>query len=122
MLRNKKMRVARPCSDLAATEKFYSEILGLVVLGNFQGHEGIDGVMLGFPDSPYHLEFTKHQHSPLVPTPTKDDLIVFYIPERAEWENTIAKIEGYGHKPVDSLNPYWDKNGKTYVDPNGYRI
>lgn len=24
--------------------------------------------------------------------------------------------------PGDNLNPYWDQQGKTFVDPYGYRV
>ena len=26
-----------------------------------------------------------------------------------------------GFKPVRSFTPYWDANGRTYEDPDGYR-
>jgi hypothetical protein len=31
-------------------------------------------------------------------------------------------MEKAGHKPVTAFNPYWDKNGKTFEDPDGYRV
>jgi hypothetical protein len=27
-----------------------------------------------------------------------------------------------GYRPVPSNNPYWDQNGKTFEDPDGYRV
>jgi len=27
-----------------------------------------------------------------------------------------------GFNVVNSLNPYWDVNGRTFVDPDGYRV
>jgi hypothetical protein len=27
-----------------------------------------------------------------------------------------------GFSPVPAFNPYWDRNGKTFEDPDGYRI
>jgi hypothetical protein len=27
-----------------------------------------------------------------------------------------------GFAPVPSFNPYWDENGVTFEDPDGYRI
>ena len=54
--------------------------------------------------------------------PTKEDLIIFYIPKIDEWKKVITNLESNGFDPVKSLNPYWDKKGKTYQDPDGYRI
>jgi hypothetical protein len=31
-------------------------------------------------------------------------------------------MEHHGHRPVKSFNPYWDKKGKTFEDPDGYRV
>ena len=33
-----------------------------------------------------------------------------------------AKMRGAGFDPVTSLNPYWDRLGATYEDPDGYRV
>ncbi|WP_416171653.1 hypothetical protein [Haematobacter missouriensis] len=27
-----------------------------------------------------------------------------------------------GHEPVPSFNPYWDRGGRTFEDPDGYRV
>jgi hypothetical protein len=54
------LRVARATDRLEEVARFYLEGLGLNKLGSFENHEGFDGVMLGSPGAPYHLEFT-HQ-------------------------------------------------------------
>jgi catechol 2,3-dioxygenase-like lactoylglutathione lyase family enzyme len=122
MLKNKKLRIARPSRNLAAIERFYCKGLGLKLLGKFEDHEGSDGMMLGEPGALYHFEFTQHRNTPIEPSPTKDDLIVFYLPSTDEWQKLTINLENNGFGPVDSLNPYWDKMGKTYQDPDGYRI
>jgi hypothetical protein len=27
-----------------------------------------------------------------------------------------------GYEPVSSFNPYWDRVGRTFEDPDGYRV
>jgi hypothetical protein len=27
-----------------------------------------------------------------------------------------------GYEPVPSFNPYWDRAGRTFEDPDGYRV
>ena len=31
-------------------------------------------------------------------------------------------MKNAGYEPVQSYNPYWDKNGLTFADPDGYRV
>jgi len=31
-------------------------------------------------------------------------------------------VNALGRAPVPSFNPYWDVRGKTFEDPDGYRI
>jgi hypothetical protein len=59
------LRVARPTDHLEEVVHFYTEGVGLMVLGSFEDHHGFDGVMLGI---------------------------------------------------------HWDRNGRTYEDPDGYRV
>jgi hypothetical protein len=116
------LRVARPTDHLEEVIRFYTEGLALSILGSFADHEGFDGVMLGWPDATYHLEFTrKHGHS-AGRAPTKDNLLVFYISDKQEWLNATERMAAAGYKPVVSFNPYWDRVGQTYEDPDGYRV
>ena len=34
----------------------------------------------------------------------------------------VAPLENAGHKPVKPFNPYWDNKGRTFEDPDGYRV
>lgn len=40
------LRVARPTDHLEQVVRFYTEGLGLTVVGSFEDHEGFDGVIL----------------------------------------------------------------------------
>jgi hypothetical protein len=63
----------------------YTEGLGLQIIGHLEDHAGVDGIMLGHPHAPYHLEFTaKSDHEP-GRAPTQDNLLVFYMPDSEEW-------------------------------------
>ena len=116
------LRIARPTDHLEEVIRFYTEGIGLSILGSFEDHEGFDGVMLGLPGAAYHLEFTrKHGHS-AGRAPTRDNLLVFYISDRQEWLNATERMAAAGYKTVASFNPYWDRLGQTYEDPDGYRV
>ena len=116
------LRIARPVRDLAVTQAMYCGGLGLRVVGSFHDHDGFDGVMLGVAGSDYHFEFTSSQKHRVVPTPTAEDLVVFYIPTSTEWQSACANMLAAGFKQVVAFNPYWDIRGRTYEDPDGYRI
>ena len=116
------LRVARPTDDLDAVVRFYRDGLGLAVLYRFDGHDGFDGAMLGQAGAPYHLEFTRAHGHTAGRAPTEDNLLVFYLPDAAEWEAAVRRMRDQGHEPVPAFNPYWDQGGLTFEDPDGYRV
>lgn len=116
------MRVVRPTDNLSAVIKFYREGLGFEVLYEFTGRNGFDGVMLGCQGAGYHLTFTHKAGHKAGRAPTKENLLVFYLPDRAVWELAVARMKNLGHEPVKPFNPYWENNGRTFEDPDGYRI
>ncbi len=119
---NVQMRVARPTDNLSDVVEFYRDGLGLEVLGSFEDHAEFDGVMLGRPGAEYHLEFTTKKGHVAGRAPTKDNLLVFYLPDPDEWQQAVDRMVDYGHEPVESFNPYWEERGATFEDPDGYRV
>ena len=122
MWRTAVLRVARPTNDLDAVIRFYKEALGLEEHDRFENHDGFDGVMLGRPGEPYHFEFTRALGHDAGRAPTEDNLTVFYLPDRADWERAVARMKQHGYSSVRSSNPFWDKEGITFEDCDGYRI
>jgi catechol 2,3-dioxygenase-like lactoylglutathione lyase family enzyme len=117
------LRVARPSDDLDALLRFYRDGLGLAVLYEFAADEdGFEGVMLGQKGAPYHFEFTKKHGHPAGHAPTQDNLVVFYYPDVAQWRAAGQRMRDAGFVPVKSFNPYWDIQGLTFEDPDGYRV
>jgi catechol 2,3-dioxygenase-like lactoylglutathione lyase family enzyme len=116
------LRVARPSDDLGALVAFYRDALGFETIGSFEDHAGFDGVMLGHPALPYHLEFTRERGAHAGRAPSAEHLLVFYLADEAAWNEALARLAGAGVVPVPSHNPYWDAHGVTVEDPDGYRI
>ena len=116
------LRIARPVTDLARTQAMYCLGLGLRFVGSFENHEGFDGIMLGVAGAGYHFEFTHCRTHPVAPSPTAEDLAVFYFPALSEWQDACANMLAAGFKQVASLNPYWEARGRTYEDRDGYRV
>ena len=116
------LRVARPTNDLDALLPFYQRGLGLKVLYRFENHDGFDGVMLGREGAPYHFEFTRALGHRAGRAPTQDNLIVFYLPDAESWRAAVQRMRDAGFEPVPAFNPYWDRNGATFEDPDGYRV
>ena len=100
----------------------YREGLGFEVLHEFRDYDGFDGVMLGRPGAPYHLEFTSKVGHTAGRAPIADNLLVFYLPDHADWLAAVNRLEKQGHSPVPDFNPYWNRDGKTFEDPDGYRV
>ena len=116
------LRVARPTDKLESIVEMYRTGLELEVLGSFDGHDGFDGVMLGRHGSDYHLEFTREHGRTVAKPPTPENLLVFYVPELESWEASCARMVEAGFEIVPSHNPYWDARGRTFEDPDGYRV
>ena len=116
------LRVARPTDNLAALRRFYCDGLGLQQISSFTAHDGFDGLLLGHPSAPYHLEFTHQPGHVVGRAPTADHLLVFYLPDAAAWRAAVQRMEAAGFAPVPSCNPYWDAHGRTFEDPDGYRV
>ena len=78
--------------------------------------------MIGSEEAAYHFEFTHHHNHSVGRAPSQDNLIVFYLPEQQEWQQAVERMKGFGYEPVAAYNPYWDKRGITFEDPDGYRV
>lgn len=116
------LRISRPTDRLSEVATMYREGLGFKVLSEFQDHEGFDGVILGHPKDRYHLEFTHHRGISVGRSPTKDNLLVFYLLEQEEWDRACASMVTAGFALVPAYNQYWDRCGKTFEDLDGYRV
>ena len=120
--RNAVLRIGRPTDHLEEITKMYVEGLGFEVIGGFDGHGDFSGRMVGHPKHYYHLEFTNHKTEKAGRCPTEDHLLVFYLPDDAEYEAAIARMDQSGFKQVKSFNPYWEGGATTYEDLEGYRV
>lgn len=116
------LRVARPTDDLDAVTRFYRDGLGFKIVGEFKDHDGFDGIMLGHPGAGYHLEFTRKHGHEAGRAATDDNLLIFYLPDRDEWEKAVRRMEQLGYAQVEPANPYWKQQGDTFCDPDGYRV
>ena len=114
-------RAARHTNDLKPLIEFYTNIVGLDVLGSFEDHDNYDGVFLGKHGQNWHLEFTKS----LTKANHKfdaDDILVFYPEQAAEYDKILERINYYEIKIITPENPYWRNNGIMIKDPDGYCI
>ena len=112
------VRTARPVRDLARATSFYRDLLGLAERGGFTGHDGYDGVFLGLPGGA-ELELTR---GPVEPGAGTDDLLVLYLPTPERVAAAAARLAAAGVAAVRSANPYWERWGRTFLDPDGHHV
>ena len=117
-----KLRVVRPTDNLPEILRFYRDGLGLEVLDSFEDCNGLDAAFLGTPGGMYHFAFTHYHDQPAGKAPTQDNLLVFYLPDADVWRQAVERMQRHGYEPVKAYNPYWDVNGQTFEDPDGYRV
>ncbi|HEY1383842.1 MAG TPA: VOC family protein [Dongiaceae bacterium] len=116
------LRVVRPTADLEAILPFYVDGLGFETLYRVENQDGFDAAILGHPGHPYHFAFTHYRAHKAGRAPGQDNLLVFYLPERAAYDAALARMAAAGFAAVPSFNPYWDEGGATFEDPDGYRV
>jgi hypothetical protein len=116
------IRIARPTDQLEKIREFYHIGLGLEIISSFEDHNGYDGLMLGLPGREFHLEFTSHKAGSLCPAPTKDNLLVLYIPESMALEQIRKRLFALGYEAAEPENPFWQDKSVTIEDPDGWRV
>ena len=115
------LRVARHTNNLEKIENFYVNILGFERLGGFQNHNNYDGVFIGKSDLDWHFEFTQSEEK-ANHTFDQDDVTVLYPKTILEYNQFIDRILNNGISIITANNPYWNENGKMFLDPDGFRI
>jgi catechol 2,3-dioxygenase-like lactoylglutathione lyase family enzyme len=115
------LRVTRHTNNLEKIEAFYVNILGFERLGGFQNHNNYDGVFIGKSGLDWHFDFTEsndkaNHHF------DEDDIIVLYPSTILEHNSLLDNVSSNNISIITSKNPYWNENGKMFLDPNGYRI
>ena len=120
--KSSKLRVARATDNLGKVTEMYVSGLGFKLLGSFEGHNGFDGSIIGHEQHNYHLGFTHHKGTTVGVAPTKDNLLVFYLPDVEAWGACCKRMVEAGFVQVESYNDYWDVVGKTFEDVDGYRV
>jgi hypothetical protein len=116
------MRVARGCRDIDGLSRQYILGLGLELLSSWRGHEGFDGAVLGHPQAPWHLEFIHDHHAAPPPAPHEEQLLVFYLADPGVWEERCGAMLAAGFTAVRNGNPWWERNGRTFIDAEGGRV
>ena len=116
-----KFRVARHTNRLDQLKDFYVNLIGLSVLGEFKNHSGYDGVFIGDTNLDWHLEFTQTAE-PANHKFDEDDILVFYPENQTEYDNLLERLNTRNVVKSLAKNPYWQENGITIKDPDGYTV
>ncbi|HWS39383.1 MAG TPA: VOC family protein [Actinoplanes sp.] len=113
------VRIARPCTDLGAAERFYVHGLGFDLLHRIAagGPGEHDLLIVGRRAANWHLELVAAE---VRPAPTEQDLLVLYLGGPVD-DALTQRLTGAGGRVV-SQGPYWDRWGVTVADPDGYRL
>jgi hypothetical protein len=115
--------VARPSLDLENAEAFWVDGVGLQVL--WRAHPEAEGehalLMIGAPGCQWHLELVEDPATAAAHPPSAEDLLVLYLGAEVP-EERVARLEAHGGRRVPARNPYWNRWGVTFLDPDGYRL
>jgi catechol 2,3-dioxygenase-like lactoylglutathione lyase family enzyme len=112
------VRFARHTDRLDECVGFWRDQIGLSELTRFSEHDGYSGVILDLPGTDAHLELTTGGGL-AAPVPHPESLVVLYL---GDWEAVRACAAAIASAPVPAANPYWDRCGLTFADPDGFRV
>lgn len=118
------IRIARPCRDLRAAERFWVQGAGLDVLWRTGESVGTDEhalLMVGVAGAGWHLELVLDPEAAESSHMSEEDLLVLYLGE-APTEELLQRLVEHGGRQVAARNPYWNRWGVTVEDPDGYRV
>jgi catechol 2,3-dioxygenase-like lactoylglutathione lyase family enzyme len=116
-----KLRIARHTNKIEEITKFYTEVIGLEIIGRFSNHDGYDGVFFGKNNLDWHLEFTTSEDA-AAHIWDEDDLIVFYPENENQHKNILQAIKEQNIRLYTPKNPYWGSNGILIKDPDDFGI
>ncbi|WP_369149007.1 VOC family protein [Streptomyces sp. R44] len=117
------VRFARPTANYDDVVVFYRDVLGLPVLAQWRGHSGYDGVVLGLPGTPVHMELLQHSERPRIPEPDPENQLVLYLRGPEAVATASRRLTEHGHRPVPAANPYWPERGAVlFEDPDGWLV
>ncbi len=116
------LRVVRPTDNLATIVPMYVGGLGFTVLAQFTDHEGFDGAILGHPQQPVPLRVHRAAWSPRGHGADQGQSPGLLPAGRQRVGDTLHADARAGFRAVPSNNPYWDRQGRTFEDVDGYRV
>jgi len=115
-------RIAHPTGDLDAVSRFYGSALGLKQIASFADHDGYSGIVYAFPDADHELEFTLAPALRSKVSWSEETLLVLYVETEASFDAIVKALDRLPAVRVASANPYWDRGGVTFLDPDGRRV
>ncbi|MET9497843.1 VOC family protein [Streptomyces sp. NPDC006552] len=117
------VRFARPTAKYDEVLHFYRDVLGLPVLARWRGHHGYDGMVLGLPGTPVHMELLHHGAQPAIPEPHPENQLVLYLHGPQAVTVAARRLADHGYDPVPAANPYWAEHGTVlFEDPDGWLV
>jgi ribosomal protein S18 acetylase RimI-like enzyme len=98
--------------------RFYGGLLALPRRGGFAGHDGYDGEFFALPGGG-ELELTTGPGTGADPT---EEPLVLYVGTLPEVHAAAGGLEAAGVPGVTAANPYWNRWGRTFLDPDGRAV
>ena len=112
------LRWVRSSTTYDDTVAFYRDLVGLPVVGSFQGSFGEDGTIFGLPGTATHMEIVRSEVN--AASADRFDQIVLYLADDSAVERAIEPLLAAGVTPVGAPHPYWEANGGVvFLDPDG---
>ena len=115
------VRWARTSSHYKDTIKFYRDVMGLPVVGEFTASFGEEGTIFGLPDTSVQLEIVRARSGTGADTAVNQ--LVFYLDSTEAVTTATAPLRQRGLEPNPRPPGYWAANGAViFSDPDGRSV
>ena len=118
---NPVLRIVRHCIDPAALAAQYRAGLRMDEQGGFDGREGYAATFVGWKGAGWHLAFVRAP-GPRTSSPETEEALALYEPDASQWQQRVTDLERAGFVGTSSPNPYWNENGASFSDGEGFRV
>lgn len=109
-------RIVRPTDKFQTIIDFYQTGVGLQMISSFSDHDGYNGVMLGLPGYPYHLEIIERIGGDANINPNEDNLLVFYFEDSSAITEIEQRLNSMGYPTLPAKNPWWNDHNAVYIE------
>ena len=70
----------------------------------------------------HHIISNLRERTAISPGVRRRRILLVFLPAIEEWQAAVDRMEAAGLSAVSAFNAYWDQHGRSFEDPDRYRV